>query len=79
MYEKLGSDRIAETVATLAERIKERFPAASLVGVANELGRLTSGSAAALSEISKPRPLLRFATGLAIVAGLCGLAWVVRR
>jgi len=76
MYEKLASDRIVETLGRLAERIRERFPDAGLAGVADELTRLARESGVAASAIGRPRPLLRMATAVVIVAGLCGVAWV---
>ena len=78
MYQKLDAGLIAATLTTLSERISERFPNASLVGVANELGRLATESTAAVEKIEKPRPLLRLAIGGVIVAAFAALGWLAR-
>jgi hypothetical protein len=78
MYEKLNAERIAETVATLSERISERFPNASLSGVATELQRLASESSGAIERIESPRRFLRLAIGGVIIGGLAALYFLGR-
>lgn len=78
MYEKLDAELIGQTLATLSERINERFPDASLAAVSDELGSLAADSGQALERIEKPRPFLRLAIGAVIVAGLAALGWLAR-
>ena len=58
-YSRLDSQRIIETIARLGDRIRERFPAAGLGAVANELLQLARTNAERSATIRKPNWWLR--------------------
>lgn len=72
-YSQLDEQRILATVERLHERIQERFPAASLAGVAGELQRVASDHARRSNAIHRPDWLLRALSGLLILAGIAAL------
>ena len=69
MFRALDSSRIVATAERLRDRIRERFPDASLALVADELVGVARGHAARCAEIQRPNRLLQ-------VGGLCGFAVV---
>jgi hypothetical protein len=64
VYEKLDTEHIVRTVERLARRIDERFPTASLNGVAKELERVTRLAADRTEHIRRPNLTLRIGVGL---------------
>src|SRR5712691_4651385 len=72
MYSELQLDRITETIASLENRIAERFPASGLSRVAAELHRLASISGTVVDRLRRPVWALRVGAALGI-AGIVGL------
>ena len=69
-YSELSGAALIETVARLAARIRERFPAAGLARVAAELHQITERHAARSQAILRPRWGLRLAGWLLLSAGI---------
>ncbi len=79
MYRALDPEMIIGTVATLEERIGERFPEAGLRKVARELIGVAQAAQSRIADITRPNIGLRIASGLVIAAGVALLATVVAR
>ena len=81
MYRELDADRIIATLATLSQRIEERFPGSGLGKVGRELLAVASESKALLDRLRRPNAVLRVGIGigvLALVALTVATALVVR-
>lgn len=72
-YRALDPDHIVATLEILSARIAERFPGASLAGVAGELTGMARESAARADRLERPSLLLRVATAAVIGVGLIGV------
>lgn len=70
-FSELSSDSLRATIALLARRIEERFPASGLRGVADELAHLAERNEALLERLRRPVWWLR------ALLVLCGSALVV--
>jgi hypothetical protein len=70
VYRSLDAEKIVETVRRLRNRIKERFPTASLAQVAEELLAIAEKSAAKAQAIARPLLPLRFGIGILVIAFL---------
>jgi hypothetical protein len=70
VYRSLDAEKIVETVRRLRNRIKERFPTASLAQVAEELLAIAEKSAAKAQSIARPLLPLRFGIGILVIAFL---------
>ena len=67
-YRSLNPDRIVDTIARLRDRIRDRFPSAGLLGVANTLLTVAKDHARRSVEIRKPILFLRAASAVLLVA-----------
>ncbi len=76
MYRTLNRERIITTLVTLGNRIRERFPEASLAKVSAELLEIARESGPRLRRLKRPRWVLRLAM-LLVIAGMAALAVVV--
>ena len=65
-YDNLNPDRILETISQLHRRIQERFPAAGLADVCNELHKITRDARKTAQAIARPMWGLRILTYLVI-------------
>lgn len=77
MYRSLDAEKIVETVRRLRNRIKERFPTASLGQVADELLSVAEKSAVKAEEITKPLLPLRITIGLLVASFLAIMVKIV--
>lgn len=71
-YHALDADKIIDTAETLRQRVHERFPAASLTHIAEELVTVSRESGDIAAWLSRPISWLRFATwtGMVILVAL---------
>jgi len=74
MYRTLDPQKTISTLKTLANRINERFPGASLNGVCKEVSAIAEETCGRIAWVSKPYKAIRFAVLLVIVAAGC-LGW----
>jgi hypothetical protein len=68
-YRQLDPDQIIKTTATLALRVKDRFPLAGLADVAAELEAVARDSASRSADLALPIVWLRIAVAMAVIAG----------
>lgn len=78
MYRKLDPQKTISTLATLAKRIDERFPGASLNGVCKEVSAIAVETCGRIAWVSRPYKAIRFAVILVIAAAGC-LGWLLIR
>jgi hypothetical protein len=76
VYRSLDAGKIVETVRTLRDRIKERFPEAGLARVADDLLHVAEKAAVSAEPISRPLLPLRIGIGVLVVAFLSMLGWI---
>ena len=76
MYRKLDPQKTISTLDTLAKRIEERFPGASLNGVCKELSAIAVETCGRITWVSRPYKAIRFALLLVIAAAGC-LGWLL--
>jgi hypothetical protein len=76
VYRNLDADKIVETVRRLRDRIKERFPEASLARVADDLLHVAEKAAVKSGAIARPLLPLRIGVALLVIAILLMLAWI---
>ncbi|MEM9279563.1 MAG: hypothetical protein AAGA76_13400 [Pseudomonadota bacterium] len=69
-YTSLNPDKIISTAEQLEKRISERFPNASLVGVACELKDLASVTKAQSEKLEQPIHWVRLATAASVFSGI---------
>ena len=74
MYRKLDPQKTISTLATLAKRIDERFPGASLNGVCKEVSAIADETCGRIAGVSRPYKAIRFAVMVVIAAAGC-LGW----
>ena len=74
MYRKLDPQKTIATLKTLANRINERFPGASLNGVCRELSAIAEETCGRIASVSRAYKGIRLAVILVIAAAGC-LAW----
>ncbi|HMR75308.1 MAG TPA: hypothetical protein PKD61_09350 [Polyangiaceae bacterium] len=74
MYEKLDENKIVLTIEQLELRIQERFPKASLAGVAKELLGIASVTIRRTATLREPNLPLRVGVGLLLCGGVLVLA-----
>jgi hypothetical protein len=74
-YSELSPAPISATIALLAQRIHERFPASGLSQVAAELGRIAEANRKVVEELRHPLWWLRGLTGLTIGALVALVLW----
>jgi hypothetical protein len=67
MYSELKLELIVQTLATLRNRIQERFPGSGLGRVAEELLRNAETTGPLLEQLRRPNWLLRVGVGLAVL------------
>lgn len=75
MYRTLQAEKILETMATLRQRIEERFPDASLAKVAGELHQIAGEAVERCRIIRRPNYLLRSVAWVGLIVGLSALGW----
>jgi hypothetical protein len=75
-YTTLNASRIADTIELLEQRVRERFPNASLVGVAHELAQVARTAMTEASDFELPIRPIRAISG-ALIVGLLALVIVV--
>jgi len=68
VYRELDPERIIATLATLGQRIEERFPASGLGRVGRELLALASESKELLDRLRRPNAVLRTGVGVGVLA-----------
>ena len=78
MYRKLDPQKTISTLNTLAKRIDERFPGASLNGVCREVSAIALETCGRIAWVSRPYKAIRFAVILVIAAAGC-LGWLLVR
>ena len=69
-YTTLDPDKIIKTADILESRVAERFPNASLVGVATELKAIATDAKARAEKLSQPIQWLRVATFASVFLGI---------
>lgn len=69
-YTMLDPDKIIKTADILETRVSERFPNASLVGVAEELKAIAIDAKARAEKLSEPIQWLRVATFASVFVGI---------
>ena len=69
-YTSLNPDKIIATADRLESRISERFPGASLVGVASEVKMIAEDAKARAKKLEEPIQWLRLATFASVFAGI---------
>ena len=74
MYRNLDADKIIETIDALKRRIDERFPGASLAGVAQDLGATARDTQREASGRAQPNWLLNLLLPALFVAACLGIA-----
>ncbi len=74
MYRTLHPDKIAETLATLEQRIRERFPDASLTRVAAEVTGLARQAHTRCTALARPNYGLRLLSAAVMALGICAIA-----
>jgi hypothetical protein len=77
-YRDLDASAIVETIHTLEQRIRERFPCSGLASVCHELAVVGETTQRKAKQIAKPNLWLRTLIYVAIVSGIVGLAYTVR-
>ncbi len=77
-YRSLDAGHIVRTVARLADRIAERFPDSGLAGAALQLRETAEDTARRARSLARPYLGLRVLVGIVSLAGLSGLALVVK-
>lgn len=75
-YRSLNAERVVETIATLKQRIEERFPESGLAQVAAELHAVGREHAGRAEKMRRADPLLRALMLLVIAAGAAIGWWV---
>lgn len=82
MYRTLEAGRVIETLVTLGNRIRERFPDSSLLRVSDELLGVAHASVKTSEAIGRPHLPLRIAVGvtvgaisLGVVAAILSVDW----
>ncbi|MCA9010296.1 MAG: hypothetical protein KDB01_11145 [Planctomycetaceae bacterium] len=78
MYRKLDPQKTIATLETLANRIEERFPGASLNSVCKEVSAIAAETCGRIAWVSRPYKAIRFAVFL-VIAGAIGLGWILIR
>lgn len=73
MYTELKLGLVQQTLETLSNRIRERFPDSGLASVADELCVIAESSGPVIQRLSRPNWLVRALVGLAVV-GLLALS-----
>jgi hypothetical protein len=76
-YSELSPGPISSTIALLAQRIRERFPASGLSEVAAELGRVAEANNEVLERLRHPLWRVRGLTALTIAALVALALWAV--
>lgn len=76
MYRKLDPQKTIATLKTLANRIDERFPGASLNGVCKDLSAIAEETCGRIAWVSRPYKAIRLAVIL-VIAAAAGLGWFV--
>ena len=74
MYRKLDPQKTISTLKTLANRIDERFPGASLNGVCKEVSAIAGETCGRLAWVSRPYKAIRLAV-LLVIAAAGFLGW----
>ncbi|MEZ6065341.1 MAG: hypothetical protein R3B90_06450 [Planctomycetaceae bacterium] len=77
-YQQLDSDRIVETVAVLAKRVKERFPAAGLNHVSQKLLEVARQAKQRSEQIDRPIVWVRVVSSaviLVLLVLMVGAGW----
>jgi hypothetical protein len=78
MYEQLDAHEILRTGERLEQRIRERFPDASLSNLAARLSEITRESITEVGRLRRPNIPLRVAVSILLAAGFATLAFAVR-
>lgn len=76
MYRKLDPQKTISTLETLANRIDERFPGASLNGVCKEVSAIAVETCGRIAWTARPYKAIRLAVMLVITAAGY-LAWLL--
>ncbi len=77
-YTTLDPDKIIKTAGLLESRVEERFPKASLVGVATELKSIATDAKARAEKLAQPIQWLRLATFASVFFGIMVFFFVGR-
>ncbi|MCC6785810.1 MAG: hypothetical protein IT457_23385 [Planctomycetes bacterium] len=76
-FRQLDPERVIATIARLRDRIRERFPAASLAELADELLSVARDHARRSERIRRASPLLRALCGMLVLAAVAALVLAV--
>ena len=76
-FRRLDPDRVIETVTRLRDRIRERFPAASLGNLADELVLAARDHRARTERIRRANTPLRMSCAALVIAAGTALAWAI--
>ena len=76
MYRKLDPQKTIATLKTLANRIDERFPGASLNGVCKDLSAIAEETCGRIAWVSRTYKVIRLAVIL-VIATAGSLGWLV--
>lgn len=75
-YRSLNAERVIETIATLKQRIEERFPASGLSQVADELLAVARQNAGRAERMRRADPLLRGLMFFVVAIGVAIGWWI---
>ena len=75
-FKSLNSDHIIETLEHLADRVRERFPDASLNNVVTEVIELGKRDRRRSERLARPYIFLRMGTAAAIIGAVIALAYM---
>jgi hypothetical protein len=78
MFREIDPEKIVETVARLHDRIRERFPAASLGDIAADLRRIAKDNVARSAAIRRPDYRLRAISFLLLAGAAAAAVWACR-
>ena len=79
MYERLDAGEILRTAERLEQRIRERFPDASLSKLAARLAEITRESITEVERLRRPNILLRVGVSVLLAAGFITLVFAIRQ
>ncbi|MEO8419576.1 MAG: hypothetical protein ABI457_00135 [Hyphomicrobium sp.] len=78
-YRNLASQKIAETLTTLASRIGERFPGSGLLGVCRELIAMAEQTSDRAEKIARPNIPLIMGVWLLLLLAASTIVWLLSK
>jgi hypothetical protein len=78
-YRNLASQKIAETLTTLASRIGERFPGSGLLGVCRELIAMAEQTSERADKIARPNIPLIMGVWLLLLLAASTIVWLLSK